>query len=186
MLDMLSRPWPWYVAGPLVGLVVPLLLVLGNKQFGVSSNLRHVCTAVLPGSTPYFRYDWKRAGMWNLVFVLGVVIGGFIGGGLLDNARPVAISAATVRDLSALGIRDFSGLVPADLFTWTSLQTFRGLTVIVLGGFLVGFGTAYSGGCTSGHGLSGIADLQIPSLIALIGFFVGGILGSFVLLPLIL
>lgn len=186
MLEILTKPWPWYVAGPLVGLVVPLLLVLGNKQFGVSSNLRHACAAVLPGSIAYFRYDWKRTGMWNLVFVLGIVVGGWIAGTLLENPEPVAISAATVRDLSALGIRDFSGLVPGDLFSWASLLTFRGLVVVVLGGFLVGFGTAYAGGCTSGHGLSGIADLQLPSLIALIGFFVGGIAATFLILPLIL
>lgn len=186
MLELLTRPWPWYVAGPLVGLMVPLLLILGNKQFGVSSNLRHACAAILPSSVAYFRYDWRKAGTWNMVFVLGIVAGGFIAGVLLENPEPVAISAATVRDLSALGIRDFSGLVPGDLFAWTSLLTFRGLAVIVFGGFLVGFGTAYAGGCTSGHGLSGIADLQLPSLIALIGFFAGGILGSFVLLPLIL
>lgn len=98
----------------------------------------------------------------------------------------MAISAQTQADLTALGIRDFSGLVPADLFHWANLLSFQGLVVIVLGGFLVGFGTAYAGGCTSGHGISGVADLQLSSLIALMGFFVGGIFGTFVLLPLIL
>lgn len=186
MMELLSRPWPWYAAGPLVGLMPALLLILGNKLFGVSSNLRHACAVVLPGSISYFRYDWRRTGMWNLVFVLGILIGGFIAGVLLRNPEPVAISEATVRDLSALGIRDFSGLVPGDLFSWASLLTLRGFVAVVLGGFLVGFGTAYAGGCTSGHGLSGIADLQLPSLIALVGFFAGGLLATFFILPLIL
>ena len=186
MLELLTRPWPWYVAGPLIGLFVPLLLLLGNKLFGVSSSLRHACAAVFPRNIAYFRYNWRQEGSWNLVFVLGITAGGFLAGWVFANPEPIAIAAQTRADLAALGIRDFSGLVPSDLFNWAGLLSFRGLAVIILGGFLVGFGTAYAGGCTSGHGLSGIADLQLPSLIALLGFFVGGILGTFVLLPLIL
>jgi uncharacterized protein len=186
MHELLTRPWPWYVAGPLLGLTAPLLLLLGGKVFGISSNLRHACAALLPRSVEYFRYNWRAEGQWNLVFVVGVTIGGFIAGWLFANPEPVAISAATREDLAALGVHDFTGLVPSDVFAWSSLLTLRGVAAIVLGGFFVGFGTAYAGGCTSGHGISGIADLQLPSLIALIGFFVGGIIGTFVLLPLIL
>ncbi|HET8656592.1 MAG TPA: YeeE/YedE thiosulfate transporter family protein [Longimicrobiaceae bacterium] len=186
MLELLRRPWPWYVVGPLLGLTVPLLLFLGNKVLGVSNNLRHTCAAVLPTNIDYFRYDWREEGQWNLAFALGIVIGGFLAGWVFANPDPVAISAATRSDLAALGIHDFTGLVPSDLFHWGALLGVRGLGVIVLGGYLVGFGTAYAGGCTSGHGLSGIADLQLASLIALIAFFVGGIFGTFVLLPWIL
>jgi uncharacterized membrane protein YedE/YeeE len=186
MLELLSRPWPWYIAGPLLGLVAPLLLLLGNKVFGISSNLRHACAAVLPGDIAYFKYDWRREGGWNLVFALGILVGGFLAGWVFANPEPVAISAQTRADLAALGIRDFSGLVPNDLFSWSALLSLRGLLVVVLGGFLVGFGTAYAGGCTSGHGISGVADLQPASFLALVAFFVGGILGTFVLLPLIL
>jgi uncharacterized membrane protein YedE/YeeE len=186
MLELLSRPWPWYIAGPLLGLVAPLLLLLGNKVFGISSNLRHACAAVLPGDIAYFKYDWRREGGWNLVFALGILVGGFLAGWVFANPEPVAISAQTRADLAALGIRDFSGLVPNDLFSWSALLSLRGLLVVVLGGFLVGFGTAYAGGCTSGHGISGVADLQPASFLALFAFFVGGILGTFVLLPLIL
>ena len=185
MIELLSRPWPWYVAGPLIGLVAPVLLLLGNKHFGISSNLRHVCAAVLPRSVAFFHYDWRRAGGWNLAFVLGIVVGGMIAGGLFANPEPVAISAQTRADLAALGVRDFTGLVPSDLFSWEGLLTLRGFVMIVVGGFLVGFGTAYAGGCTSGHGISGLANLQLPSLIAVIGFFAGGILGTFFLLPLL-
>lgn len=186
MYDILLRPWPWYVAGPLLGLFAPLLLFLGNRVFGLSSNLRHLCAATLPGRIAHFRYDWRREGAWNLAFALGVVGGGFLAGAVLANPDPVAISSATRADLLALGIRDFGGLLPSDLFRWESLFTFRGLLVLVGGGFLVGFGTAYAGGCTSGHGISGVADLQPASFVALAAFFVGGVIGTFFLLPLVL
>ena len=183
MPEILLRPWPWYVAGPLIGLFPALLLLLGNKLFGVSSNLRHACAAMYPRGIGYFRYDWRRDGAWNLAFAMGILVGGFIAGVLLRNPAGVAIALRTKVDLLALGIRDFSGLAPADLFGWASLLSVRGWAVIVGGGFLVGFGTSYAGGCTSGHGLSGVADLQMPSLIALLGFFAGGLLGTFLLLP---
>jgi len=186
MEEVLLRPWPWYVAGPLIGLVPAALLLLGNKVFGVSSVLRHGCAALYPRDIAHFRYDWRREGSWNLAFALGILAGGFIAGFLLRNPAPVDISPQTKADLLALGVHDFSGLVPRDLFSWASLLTLRGWAVLVGGGFLVGFGTAYAGGCTSGHGLSGVADLQPASMIALLGFFVGGILGTFVLLPVLL
>ena len=186
MIDLLRQPWPWYVAGPIIGLFVPLLLLLGNKLFGVSSNLRHACAAIFPRNVAHFRYDWRSEGSWNLAFAVGIAIGGFLAGYLLANPEPVAIAAATRADLAALGIADFRGLVPGELFSWESLLTWRGLALLVGGGFLVGFGTAYAGGCTSGHGLSGVADLQPASMVALVGFFVGGIAGTFLLVPLIL
>ncbi|RAK62938.1 YeeE/YedE family protein [Hymenobacter edaphi] len=186
MMEFLARPWPWYVAGPLVGLMVPLLLLLGNKLFGISSNLRHACAAVLPTrGLDYFRYDWRREGGWNLALALGIIGGGLLAGTVLRNPQPVAI-AATVADLQRLGLHDFRGLVPAELFNWPALLSGRGLALVVGGGFLVGFGTAYAGGCTSGHALTGVADLQKPSMLAMAAFFVGGIIGTWVLLPLIL
>jgi len=186
MRDLLLRPWPWYVAGPLLGLFAPLLLWLGNRLFGVSSNLRHLCAAVYPGGTPYTSYDWRRAGGWNLAFAAGIVIGGVLAGVVFRNPEPVAISAATRATLGSLGIHDFTGLVPRELFSLASLFTIRGAIAIVLGGFLVGFGTAYAGGCTSGHGISGVANLEIPSFIALAAFFAGGLLGTYFLVPLAL
>jgi uncharacterized membrane protein YedE/YeeE len=186
MSDLIFRPWPWYVAGPLIGLFVPLLLVLGNRIFGVSANLRHACAAIFPRNLEHLRYDWRAQGGWNLVFALGILVGGLLAGAIFANPEPIAIAASTRADLAALGIRDFTGLVPDDLFAWESLLTLRGVIVIVGGGFLVGFGTAYAGGCTSGHGIAGVADLQLPSLVAVIFFFAGGILGTFLLLPLVL
>jgi uncharacterized protein len=188
--EILSPPWPWYVAGPLIGLTVPILLILGGKAFGVSGNFRHMCAAVPTGDRfkpSFLRYDWKKAGLWNLVFVLGVALGGFLAVALVG--VPDAgqhISEATRADLQALGLRDFSGLVPGELFSWGALSGPVGLTILVLGGFLVGFGARWAGGCTSGHAISGLADLQFPSLVAVLGFFAGGLLVTFVLLPLIL
>ena len=185
MRDLLRQPWPWYVTGPLVGLVAVGLLAIGNKPFGVSSNLRHICAACLPGHVAYFKYDWRRDGRWNLVFILGVVAGGFVGGVLLANPHPVAITPAAVTSLAKLGIHDFSGLVPRELFTLQMLLTPRGFFLFIGGGFLIGFGTAYAGGCTSGHGITGLADLQLPSLLTVISFFAAGAAASFFVLPLL-
>lgn len=185
MPELLTQPWPWYVAGPLIGLMVPVLLILGNKQFGVSSNFRHICAAVAPASVGFFKYDWKKTGAWNLCFLLGILVGGFIGGWVLG-AEVVAISARTRADLAALGIRDFTGLVPREVFQWSSLLSVKGVVAVVIGGSLVGFGTAYAGGCTSGHAITGLADLQRASLLAVIGFFAGGLLATYLILPRIL
>lgn len=177
-------PWPWYVAGPLIGLFVPILLLAGNRLFGVSANLRHLCAALAPGPVDFFRYAWKSQGSWNLAFLAGITAGGFIavyGLGVPD----IAISPETRASLQALGVRDFSGLVPGDIISWTALFSLKGFLTIAGGGFLVGFGTAYAGGCTSGHAIAGLADLQLPSLIAVIGFFAGGLLATHWILPLL-
>lgn len=186
MITPFSGSWPWYVAGPLIGLMVPALLLIGNRMLGVSGSLRHACAAALPGRAEFFRYDWKGSGGWSLAFALGILIGGFVGGVLLVGPEPVRIAAETRAELSALGITDFTGLVPDDLFSWGSLLTLKGLVAVVAGGFLVGFGAAYAGGCTSGHAISGLAALQPASLIAVGGFFAGGLLVTHVIFPLIL
>ena len=185
MPSLASAPWPWYVAGPAIGLFVPALLILGNRLFGVSSNLRHLCSAVLPGRIEYFRYDWKRTGLWNLLFAAGILVGGFLAWHW-GPPQNVAISEETRLALTKLGIHDFSGLAPRELFAWSALLTLKGVASVIVGGFLVGFGTAYAGGCTSGHAISGLADLQLPSLIAVAGFFAGGLIATHFLLPLFL
>ena len=184
MIDFISQPWPWYVAGPLIGIVVPILFLIGGKQFGLSENLRHMC-AMLPGKAEFFNYDWKN-GAWNLTLILGIVIGGWIGTSLLANPDTIGISDATKSDLALLGITGFDDMLPMDIFSFEGLASMRGFLMIVVGGFLVGFGTRYAGGCTSGHAISGLADLQLPSLVAVIGFFVGGLIATFLLLPIIL
>jgi len=185
MTEFISQPWPWYVAGPIIGLTVPLLLILGNKAFGISSSLRHICAACIPGRIPFFNYDWKKEA-WNLFFVGGVIIGGFIAGSILANPEPVQVASSLEVHLSQFGITDYRGIVPADLFNWDSLLTLRGFLLMVVGGFLVGFGTRYAGGCTSGHSIMGLSVLSWPSLVATICFMVGGFLMTNLILPFIL
>lgn len=186
MIELLQSPWPWYVAGPLIGLIVPILLLIGGKQFGVSSNLRHTCAACFPGKVDFFQYDWKKAGGWNLTFVAGAVIGGFLGGWVLNNPQPIALSQQTISDLRAMGISDFTGMMPEDLFNWQNLTSLQGIVVMVLGGFFVGFGARYAGGCTSGHAISGLANLQLASLLAVVGFFIGGLFITYFVYPILL
>ncbi len=180
-IDWISQPWPWYVAGPMIGLTVPALLIVGNKTFGISSSLRHVCAACVPAGIPFFTYDWKKE-IWNLLFVLGTAIGGFIAINFLSNPETIVISEATQADLTALGITNFSDLMPIDIFNWDNVFTSKGILFFVIGGFLVGFGTRYAGGCTSGHAIMGISSLQWPSLVATIFFMIGGFLMTHVLL----
>lgn len=184
-MNWINQPWPWYVAGPFIGLIVPLLLLVGNKTFGISSSLRHTCAACLPANIKFFKYDWKKE-MWNMFFVAGIVLGGIFTVWLIPNEGDIAVHAALTEDLTKVGITDYSGLVPAQLFNWSDLFTVKGLIMMVGGGFLVGFGSRYAGGCTSGHAISGIANLQWPSVIATCCFMAGGFLMANVILPFIL
>ena len=184
-MSILSSPWPWYVTGPIIGITVPLLLLLGNKRLGISSTLRHICAACLPANIPLFTYNWKKE-IWNLFLVFGVLIGGFLGGVVFANPDPVAISQSTAAHLKSFGITDLTGLMPTELFNWSALATAKGLVLMVAGGFMVGFGTRYARGCTSGHGILGLSALQWPSLLATASFFIGGIAFSYFILPLIL
>ena len=185
MFEILQQPWPWYVAGPLIGLTVPALLLLGNKALGISSSLRHMCAACLPAGIPFLTYNW-RAEAWNLVFVLGIALGGFIGYQVLGHPNVVNISPATMHDLQTeLHLTDFSGLLPHELFALDNLANWKGWVFLVLGGFLVGFGTRYAGGCTSGHAISGLSNLQWVSLVAVVGFFAGGLLMTWFVYPLL-
>jgi uncharacterized protein len=184
-MNILTQPWPWYVSGPLIGLMVPTLLILGNKTFGISSSLRHICAACIPTKSEFFKYDW-RAESWNIIFALGIVIGGFVAGYLFQNPEPVRISENTVNDLNAMGIKNYDGLIPQELFNFQSLLSIKGFILMIVGGFFVGFGTRYAGGCTSGHAIMGLSNLQLPSLIATICFFVGGLAMTWFILPWIL
>ncbi len=184
-MDLFSSFWPWYITGPLIGLFVPALYLLINKHFGVSSSFRDICAMTLRPKAEYFRYDLK-ANRWRVVFVAGIAVGGFLASATLHTSAQSQISAHTLSALSGLGVKDFSTLVPRDLFSWDSLRTLRGLLLIIGGGFLVGFGTRYAEGCTSGHSIHGISTLQQASMVATICFFIGGIFSTYVILPWIL
>ncbi|PZR21317.1 MAG: hypothetical protein DI535_28465 [Citrobacter freundii] len=185
MTEILKNPWPWYVAGPLIGLTVPLLLLLGNKSFGISANLRHICAACFPAGISFFQYDWKKEA-WNLFFVAGIFTGALIATHWLADPNPVVISPALDKELALYNIHGDTGLLPAAIFSWSSLLTLRGLILLVAGGFLVGFGTRYAGGCTSGHAIMGLSTLQWPSLVATVMFMIGGFITANLLLPFIL
>ncbi|MEZ5026716.1 MAG: YeeE/YedE thiosulfate transporter family protein [Chitinophagales bacterium] len=185
MIEYLKQPWAWYVAGPLIGLTVPALLIIGNKSFGISSSLRHVCASCMPANIPFFKYDWKKE-VWNLFFVFGIFLGGAIAINLLSNPNPVEVNPKLATELAGYGITNFNNLVPQDIINWQSLFTLKGFLMMIVGGFLVGFGTRYAGGCTSGHAIMGLSNLQLPSLIATISFMIGGFIMANLILPSIL
>lgn len=185
MIEILKQPWPWYISGPLIGLTVPLLLILGNKSFGISSSLRHICAACVPANIPFFQYDWKKES-WNLFFVTGILIGGFVVANFLANPNPVEINPKLAVELAGYGITDYNSLVPSQLFNWQNLFSLKGFVMMVGGGFLVGFGTRYAGGCTSGHAIMGLSTLQWPSLVATCCFMAGGFIMANFILPFIL
>ncbi len=184
-MELLSQPWPWWAAGIVIGLTVPALLILGNKHFGLSANLRHACAACLPANLKFFQYDWKKE-IWNFFFAGGIVAGAVIASTVLASPEPVQVAPELTAELQTYGITDYSGLIPAQLISWESLFSLRGFILLVVGGFLVGFGSRYAGGCTSGHAIMGLSDLQVPSLIATIFFMAGGFTMANLILPHIL
>ena len=186
MLDFLLNPWPWYFSGPMIAFVMFLLLWTG-KTFGMSSNLRTLCAVLGAGKkTAFFAFDWK-AQRWNLIVAAGAVVGGFLAANYLSNSTAVNISASTIAQLNQLGINDAgSAYMPSVLFDLSAFSSLKSILLLSLGGFFVGFGARYAGGCTSGHAISGLSNFQLPSLIAVIGFFAGGLVVNHFILPLIL
>lgn len=184
MIEVLRQPWPWYVSGLAISAIM-LLLIFFGKSFGFSSNLRTICSMMGAGKrVKFFDFDW-RAQRWNLLFLLGAVLGGYVSSQWLDSGTPLALSESTIRDLKLLNIAFDGNTAPAALFNWQFLFTIKGLFVFLGGGFLVGFGTRYAGGCTSGHAISGLSNMQLPSLIAVIGFFFGGLIMTHLIFPLL-
>lgn len=184
MLDIIRQPWPWYVSGILIAGIMVLLNFYG-KKFGLSSNLRIICAACGAGKySRFFNYDWKEQ-KWSLLFLLGAIIGGWISSVFLKSDAPLELSDQTINDLKLLGIGFDGEFNPGQLFNLKFLASGRGLILFIFGGFLVGFGTRYANGCTSGHAISGLSNLQLPSLIAVIGFFIGGLITTHFIYPLI-
>ncbi len=184
MIELIKQPWHWAIAGTLIGLTVPTLLLIGNKKFGISSSLRHICAICIPANIPFFTYDWKKE-IWNLFFVVGVLLGGIIATQFLSNPNSIVVADSTQLSLAQFGITDFSQLMPIQIFSVENIFTLKGFVFFILGGFLVGFGTRYAGGCTSGHAIMGLSMLQMPSLVATCCFMIGGFFSTNVLLPLI-
>ena len=186
MNDIIHAPWAWYVAGPMITLIMVLMFFFG-KTFGVSSTLKTICSIGGAGKLgDYFNIDWKSTS-WNLLFVLGALIGGFIAANYMSPEQAIDLSESTILSLQELGITNpGADFLPKSIFSWENLMSTQGLIFMVLGGFLVGFGTRYAEGCTSGHAITGLSDLQWPSLVAVVGFFIGGLAVTHFLLPIIL
>lgn len=178
--------WPWYISGFLIGAVMLTLIYFG-KTFGMSSNLRTMCTILgADKAADFFKFDWKSQ-RWNLTVVLGAAIGGWLAVTFMSDGSGVNLNPQTVTELRQMHIDEPNGkLLPDTLTNAEALQSPKVLGILLIGGLLVGFGTRYAGGCTSGHAITGLSNLQLPSLIAVIGFFAGGLLMSWLLLPLIL
>ncbi|MCA0133836.1 YeeE/YedE family protein [Winogradskyella alexanderae] len=175
-MKYILEPWPWYISGPFIAIVMFLLLYFG-RTFGMSSNLRTMCAIGGAGKrVKFFDFDWKSE-KWNLMVVAGAVIGGMIAHFFLSNPIDIQLSENTINDLDTLGFKNVGeSLLPPELFSWDSVFSLKGIAILLIGGFLVGFGTRYAGGCTSGHAITGLSSLQLPSLVAVIGFFIGGLI----------
>lgn len=184
-MDAVFNTWHWSISGFLIGLVMLMLIYFG-KTFGMSSNLRTMCTMLGAGKvSDFFRFDWREQ-KWNLAVILGTIVGGFIAHSYLSNDAIVRINPDTVAHLQTLGIDAPQGkLVPDAIFSLDIMQTPKGFLILLIGGILIGFGTRYAGGCTSGHAITGLSNFQLPSLVAVIGFFLGGLAMVHFVLPLI-
>lgn len=156
-MQLILQPWPWWIVGPVIGFLVPATLLLVGKTWGISGSFRDINAICAPRTKlPYLKYDW-RSNIWKVVLAIGVVIGGFIGNYLLSS-EPVPF-------------------LPPEYFSW------QGVLMLIFGGILVGFGTRYADGCTSGHSIMGLSNLQLTSLIATICFFIGGLIMTWLIYP---
>lgn len=184
-MEFISQPWPWYVAGPAIAFILFLMFYFG-RSFGVSTNLETFCTIGGAGKiSEYFKTDWK-ARTWSLVFVVGIIIGGFISSHYLMPSEAIDLNPQTVQDLAELGFANAGNTyLPNEIFNTENLLSVKGIGILLAAGLCIGFGTRYAGGCTSGHAITGLSSLQLPSLVATIGFFAGGLLMTWILFPLI-
>lgn len=184
-MEFIYGTWPWYVSGALMAAVM-LLLVYFGKSFGMSSNLRTLCSIGGAGKfSDFFRPNWREQ-KWNLIVVLGAMIGGFFAYNYLSDGSGVNLNPQTISELQVMNIEAPNGKLLPEMFAGEdALKDPKMIAILLIGGVLVGFGTRYAGGCTSGHAISGLSNLQLPSLIAVIGFFIGGLVMSWFILPLI-
>ncbi len=184
-MDYILQPWPWFFSGPLIAFVLFLFFYFG-QNFGVSSNLETLCT--ISGAdkfSDYFKTDW-RAKDWAIAFLIGLIIGGFIAANYLSNESTISLNPETIQELDKLGFKDAGKkLMPAELFSFENAFSLKGFVLLFVAGIFIGFGTRYADGCTSGHAITGLSSLQLPSLVAVIGFFIGGLIMIWILFPIL-
>lgn len=182
-MDFILQPWPWYVAGPLIALCMYLMFYFG-KKFGVSSNLETLCSIAGAGKlVDFFKFDWRK-NKWNLFFVAGLIIGGFVANQWLTPDQSIALNPKTVEDLSEIGIANAgSSYLPDEIYSLDALFSVKGFLILISAGLLVGFGSRYAGGCTSGHGIVGLSMMATESYIAVAGFFIGGLIMTWLIIP---
>lgn len=183
LIIWLSGPWPWYLSGPIIGLMVPLMLLIGSKSFGVSQNLEHICAMTQPKrvNVTLFQYDWKQYG-WCITFVAGIAGGGLLATFVFPHPGLIDLSGATRDMLTSWGINQENGYSPSALYDLSPAN----ILILAVSGILIGFGTRYASGCTSGHAITGLATLQLKSLKAVLGIFAGGILAAHFITPLLI
>jgi uncharacterized membrane protein YedE/YeeE len=184
-MDFILQPWAWYVGGPLIAISLLLYFYFG-KNFGASTNFETLCTMAGAGKvSDYFKKDWKDRD-FALLFVIGLIIGGFISSLYLIPNQTIDLIPKTVQELTDLGFSNIgSQYFPEEIFGEEALFSLKGFLILLISGILVGFGTRYAGGCTSGHAITGLSSLQLPSLLAVIGFFIGGIIATWFIIPII-
>ncbi|MCB0497139.1 MAG: YeeE/YedE family protein [Cyclobacteriaceae bacterium] len=183
VIEFIQQPWPWWVSGPLIAYVMFSLLYFG-KGFGLSTNFKTVCNILGADKlSDFFKFDWRDQ-IWNLMFIAGAIVGGFIAAHYLTPSQVVDISPKTIADLQAIGIAHPGATYePPEIFSPENVWSLRSMIFLLLGGFFVGFGTRYANGCTSGHAISGLSNLQKWSLVAVVGFFIGGLAMTHLILP---
>lgn len=184
-MEFISQPWAWYVAGPLIAIILLLMNYFG-RDFGVSTSLETFCSIGGAGKvSDYFKKDWKEQ-FWSLLFVVGIIIGGYLSSHYLMPTENIALNPETVSELAELGFANAGQTyLPAEIFATENIFSLKGFAILIGAGLLVGFGARYAGGCTSGHAITGLSSLQLPSLLAVIGFFIGGLLMTWFLIPII-
>ncbi len=184
IVEILQKPWHWSLAGVMIALILFLLTYLG-RSFGVSASFKTICNAFGLGKKyEYFDFDIKND-FWQIAFLLGVLLGGLISVTILYNPEPAKISQATIDHLAT----DFGwnypqgdGYLPVDVF---NIYNWKAIVIALVGGAFVGFGARYGNGCTSGHAITGLSHMRLPSLITVIGFFIGGLIMTWLIMPFI-
>ena len=182
-MDFILQPWPWFIGGPLIAISLLLYFYFG-QNFGASTNFETLCTMAGAGKfSDYFKKDWKQRD-FALLFAVGLIIGGFISSTYLIPDQTIDLNLTTAKELTELGFTNVgSQYFPSEIFSDEVVFSLKGFLILLVSGLLIGFGTRYAGGCTSGHAITGLSSLQLPSLLAVIGFFIGGIIATWFIIP---